>query len=186
MKVLMISGSRNPEGQTARAAQALLTGAEGAGAQVELLYLPELAIERCRQCDANGWGDCRAIGDCVIEDDLDSVLAAMRDADLLALATPVYYGTLSESIRACLDRVRRVCTHKDGRVGILGKPAVGVCVAGGSGGGSYSCAVDLERMLTSIGLDVLAIQPARRQNLDASCEMLERLGAWAVTQAKGA
>ena len=182
MKVLMISGSRNPEGQTARAAQALLTGAESAGAEVELLFLPELAIERCRQCDANGWGDCRAKGDCVIADDLDDVLNAMRGADLLAFATPVYYGTLSESIRACLDRVRRVCTHDDGRVGIRGKRAVGVCVAGGGGGGSYSCAVDLERVLTSIGLDVLAIQPARRQNLDISCQMLERLGAWAVAQ----
>ena len=186
MKVLLISGSRNPEGQTARAAQALLAGAKKAGAELDLLYLPELAIERCRQCEANGWGDCRAIGDCVIEDDLDSVLAAMRGADLLAFATPVYYGTLSESIRACLDRVRRVCTHEDGRVGIRGKPAVGVCVAGGGGGGSYSCAVDLERVLTSIGLDVLAIQPARRQNLDASCEMLELLGAWAVSQGKEA
>jgi len=182
MKVLMISGSRNPEGQTARAAKALLTGAESAGAEVAMLFLPELAIERCRQCGANGWGDCRAKGDCVIEDDLDDVLDAMRGADLLAFATPVYYGTLSESIRACLDRVRRVCTHDAGRAGINSKPAVGVCVAGGGGGGSYNCAVDLERALTSIGLNVLAIQPARRQNLDVSCEMLERLGKWAATQ----
>lgn len=182
MKVLLISGSRNREGQTARAAKALLAGAKEAGADVDTLFLPELAIERCRQCDANGWGDCRAKGECVIEDDLPRILEAMRVADLLAFATPVYYGSLSESIRACLDRVRRVCTHEAGRVGIRGKPALGVCVAGGGGGGSYNCTVDLERALTSTGLDVLAIQPARRQNLDVSCEMLERLGAWAVTQ----
>jgi len=182
VKVLLISGSRNRDGQTARAAKALLTGAESAGAAVETFFLPELQIERCRQCDANGWGDCRAKGECVIEDDLPRILEAMRAADLLAFATPVYYGSLSESIRACLDRVRRVCTHEDGAVGIRGKRALGLCVAGGGGGGSYNCAVDLERALISTGLDVLSVIPARRQNLDVSCEMLERLGAWAARQ----
>ena len=91
---------------------------------------------------------------------------------------------ISLAIEAGVDVVQYAfgVLAEDGRVGIRGKRAVGVCVAGGGGGGSYSCAVDLERVLTSIGLDVLAIQPARRQNLDATCAMLELLGAWAVTQ----
>ncbi|MGC9359170.1 MAG: flavodoxin family protein [Anaerolineae bacterium] len=182
MKILLVSGSRNVEGQTARAAKALLTGAKSVGAEATLIFLPEHEIACCRQCDADGWGDCRAKGTCVIEDDLPRILDAMRGADLLAFATPVYYGTLSESLRACLDRVRRVCTHEEGRVGIRGKRALGLCVAGGGGGGSYTCAVDLERVLTSMGLDVMSIVPARRQNLDASCQMLERLGAWAAIQ----
>jgi multimeric flavodoxin WrbA len=181
MKVLLLSGSRNREGQTARAAKALLAGSESGGAETSLIFLPEQEIACCRQCDADGWGECRAEGTCVIEDDLPGILDAMRGADLLAFATPVYYGSLSESLRACLDRVRRVCTHEVGRVGLHGKPALGVCVAGGGGGGSYACAVDLERVLTSTGFDVVSIVPARRQNLDVSCQMLERLGAWAAS-----
>jgi len=182
MTVALISGSRNREGQTARAAKALLSGAESAGAETSLIFLPEHEIACCRQCNDDGWGDCRAEGTCVIEDDLPYILEVMRGADLLVFATPVYYGSLSESLRACLDRVRRVCTHEEGRVGIRGKRALGLCVAGGGGGGSYACAVDLERVLTSTGLDVMSIIPARRQNLDVSCQMLERLGAWAASR----
>ena len=58
MKILMVLGSRNPAGQTARAAAALREGAESGGSQVEQVFLPEMAVERCRQCEDDGWGDC--------------------------------------------------------------------------------------------------------------------------------
>ncbi len=48
MKVLAILGSRNHEGQTARATRALTDAAKGAGADVESMFLTELDIERCR------------------------------------------------------------------------------------------------------------------------------------------
>jgi multimeric flavodoxin WrbA len=54
MNILFVSGSRNPEGQTARAVNAILEGAKEAGSDVELVFLPALNLERCRQCDQNG------------------------------------------------------------------------------------------------------------------------------------
>ena len=62
MKILCLLGSRNPEGQTASAAQALLKGVNEQGHETELVILPELSIERCRQCDNDGWGLCRQKG----------------------------------------------------------------------------------------------------------------------------
>ena len=50
MNILFVSGSRNPEGRTARAVNAVLEGAKEAGSDVELVFLPELNLERCRQC----------------------------------------------------------------------------------------------------------------------------------------
>ena len=55
MNILMISGSRNPEGQTAQAAGVLLEGASEAGIEGEMIFLPQLNIERCRQCDDDGY-----------------------------------------------------------------------------------------------------------------------------------
>ena len=69
MNILIVSGSRNPEGQTARAVNAVLEGAKEAGSDVELVFLPALNLERCRQCDQNGWGICKSEGRCVAEDD---------------------------------------------------------------------------------------------------------------------
>ena len=59
MKLVAIMGSRNPEGQTARATGALLDAVREAGWEVEQAFLPELTIERCRQCEASGRGGSR-------------------------------------------------------------------------------------------------------------------------------
>jgi hypothetical protein len=48
--------------QTAQAASALLTGLTEGGAHGDIVYLPLLAIERCRQCGNTGWGTCRSAG----------------------------------------------------------------------------------------------------------------------------
>ena len=178
MKILMISGSRSPEGQTGRAANALLQGAASAGADVEAVCLPALNIERCRQCDDRGWGACRTEGRCVIDDDLAALVDKIRAADAVVFANPVYFGDLSESMRAFTDRLRRTCMHEAGRPGIQGKPAVGVCVAGGGGGGAPSCCVSLEKVLARCGFDVVDMVPARRQNLEVKLRMLPIVGEW--------
>ena len=56
MKIVMISGSRNREGRTAQALAAVATGIAAAGGNSEIVFLPELNIERCRQCEKDGWG----------------------------------------------------------------------------------------------------------------------------------
>ena len=178
MKVMIVLGSRNPQGQTARAADALLQGVIDGGGQGERVFLPQMAIERCRQCEDNGWGICRSEGRCTIEDDFAALVARIREADAVVLATPVYFSDLSESMRAFTDRLRRTCMHPAGNVGIEGKPAIGICVAGGGGGGAPPCAVSLERVASRCGFDVVDMVPARRQNLDMKVEVLRATGRW--------
>ena len=182
MKAIIVLGSRNPEGQTARAADALAQGMEAAGAEVERIYLTHKTIERCRQCENNGWGLCRSEGRCVIEDDLAAIVKAIKDADISAFATPVYFGDQSESMRAFLDRVRRAYRGEASNAGIKGKPAVGICVAGGGGGGAPNCCLSLERVLTTIGFDVVDMVPVRRQNLEMKQRVLGLVGQWLVQQ----
>ena len=183
MNALIMSGSRDLAGRTAQAIAALSEGLEAEQTTCETVFLPTLDLERCRQCDDDGWGECRAEGSCVIEDDFARLVGAIRAADIVAFATPVYYGDLSESIRAFLDRLRRICTHEAGEHGIVGTPAVGICVAGGGGGGAPRCAVSLEGVLQTIGFDVVDLVPARRQNLDLKLDVLRVTGQWLATVA---
>jgi multimeric flavodoxin WrbA len=178
MKAILVCGSRNAKGQTAQAADAVLKGVTGAGGSAERVFLPALKIERCRQCNDNGWGLCRKEGRCVIDDDLSGVVEKMREADAVVCATPVYYSDLSESLRAFTDRLRRTCTHEAGRAVLEGKPLVGVCVAGGGGGGAPACCVSLEKVVARCGLDVVDMIPVRRQNLQAKLQTLESAGRW--------
>jgi multimeric flavodoxin WrbA len=178
MRILMISGSRNPQGQTARMAEALLCGAREYVEGLDSFFLPMMDIERCRQCEDNGWGICLSEGTCIIEDDFAGLVDQIRAADGLVFANPVYYHDLSESLRAFLDRLRRVCFNEYGRQGIADKPAIGICVAGGSGNGTPACGYSLEKALLAARLAVADMVLARRQNLDLKERILEETGKW--------
>ncbi len=188
MKVLVISGSRNREGQTARAINALCKGITDGGGDSEVIFLTELELERCRQCDADGWGLCRKEGRCIIEDDFAPTTEKMDGADVVVFANPVYFGDLSESMRGFLDRYRRTRFMRPGSPppGAFpsggGTPVIGLCYAGGSGNGTISCCANLERILQMCGFDVVDMIPARRQNLETKLPVLELVGKWLATR----
>ncbi|MFH0964460.1 MAG: flavodoxin family protein [Planctomycetota bacterium] len=180
MDAVVISGSRNPNGQTARASQAFLDGIQSAGGRGETVFLTQVKLERCRQCDERGWGICRSEGWCVIEDDFAGITDKIRTADLAVFATPVYFSDLSESMKAFLDRLRRITRHEEGKKRIEGRRAVGICVAGGGGGGAPACTLSLEKVLATCGFDVVDMIPVRRQNLEMKLEVLRLTGKWAA------
>ena len=180
MKTLVILGNRNRKGMTSQAADALIEGFTESGGTAEKVYLPELAIERCRQCDEDGWGRCRDKDECAADDDFAGLVEKLRAADLVVFATPVYYSDLSESMRAFVDRLRRV--SRNDRGGIKGKAAVGICVAGGGGGGAPACAANLQKILSGCKLDVLDMVPARRQNIELKLPVLRTTGRWLASQ----
>jgi multimeric flavodoxin WrbA len=193
MQILILSGSRNRQGQTARAVNAICKGIADAGAKSETLFLTELNLERCRQCNDDGWGICRSEGRCIIEDDFASIVEKMNAADALVFANPVYFGDLCESMRGFLDRYRRIRFEDvfrssnrrlPGQPPIVqgGTPAVGYCYAGGSGNGTTSCAANMERILQTCGFDVVDMIPARRQNLQMKLPLLESVGKWLATR----
>ena len=193
MRVIALSGSRNRQGGTARAIDALLKGVADAGGESESIFLTGHCLERCRQCYPDGRGICITEGRCIIEDDFASLVEKVRKADLIIFATPVYFHDLSESMKGFLDRLRRISFFKvsksPGPVGPggpppdgQGVPAVGLCYAGGSGNGTASCCFNLERTLQMCGFDVVDMIPVRRQNLEMKLALLEQVGAWLATK----
>jgi multimeric flavodoxin WrbA len=178
MKVVIILGSRDPKGQTANAADSLKDAMAGKGIQAEKLFLPVMKLERCRQCEDNGWGICRSKGQCIIEDDFGSIVDKLKKSDAVVFATPVYFGDLSESMKAFLDRLRRICMNENGQMGINDKIAAGICVAGGGGGGSHGCIINLEKVLATCGFNVLDMVSVRRQNTTLKINVLKITGEW--------
>lgn len=178
MKALIIVGSRDHEGRTGRAAATLAAALSAGGAAVESRYLLELDIQTCIQRGQNGFGMCLDEGWCKLEDGFAALVKEVQASDLICFVTPVYWGDLSECTRVFLDRLRRIGLHPHGKVGIQGKPAIGVCVAGGQGGGSINCCDSLQRVLGHCEFDVLDMIPVRKQNLDHKLEVLRLTGSW--------
>jgi multimeric flavodoxin WrbA len=190
MHVLVLSGSRNRQGKTAEAINAILKGVKEGGATSETIFLTEKKLERCRQCNPDGWGICRSEGRCIIEDDFASIVEKVKAADAVVFANPVYFADLSESLRTFTDRFRRTRFTRRAPTppGLPpgattgGTPAIGYCYAGGSGNGTANCALNLERTLQTCGFDVVDMILARRQNLANKLPMLEMEGRWLATK----
>ena len=180
MKVTAILGSRNREGKTAEATNALLNALKANGATIVSHYLPELKLESCRMCDHDGWGQCRSTGTCVIEDDLERLVEEIRSSEIAVFATPVYYGDLSECMKVFTDRLRRISATRIGPTGENPNfiPTIGICNAGGGGGGSEQCATNLKKVLATSGFEVIDMVPVRRQNMTYKIRSLAEMGEW--------
>ncbi len=162
MRVLAVQASPNSDGLTAACAREALQGAQQAGADGELVDLCELDIERCRQCE-DGWGICRREGNCIIEDDFQALREKLWAADALILSVPVYYGDLSESAKAFLDRLRRCEATQGENNKVKGTPVLGIAAAGGGGGGTVTCSLTMERSFGPMGMPIFDILPIRQR-----------------------
>ncbi len=100
MKIVAVLGSPRPQGNSSTLARAFLQAAAARGAEVTEYLLNQLAYQGCQGCMA-----CKTKRDtCILEDDLAPVLNAVKEADLLVLASPVYFGDLSGQMKCFFDR----------------------------------------------------------------------------------
>ena len=97
--VLIISASPRKGGNSDTLCDQFAKGAKEAGNDVEKLRLSELHIEYCSACYA-----CKKQGHCVKQDDMEYVLDKMRAADVIVLATPVYFYTMNAQLKTMIDR----------------------------------------------------------------------------------
>lgn len=98
--VLILNGSPREKGNSATLANQLTLGAEEDGAVVESILLHDMDIRPCDACDF-----CQEDGSgCVIADDMQSLYPKLRAADVIVIATPVYWFSLPAQIKLCIDR----------------------------------------------------------------------------------
>ena len=97
--VLVISTSPRKGGNSERIADEFIKGAKDAGNQVEKIELRNNTISFCRGCLA-----CQKTQKCVINDDAVQIAEKMKNADVLAFATPIYYYEMSGQMKTMLDR----------------------------------------------------------------------------------
>jgi len=180
MRILALNASPNQDGLTAVCAEALLSGAQEAEAEVKLIHLCDLNLSVCQACE-NGWGLCRREGRCIQEDDFEAVRQEILAAEAWVLSTPVYFGEPSEVARVLLDRLRRCDIGPNGGQ-LRGKDFLGICAAGGSGRGIGTCAEVLERISGHMGLRLADLILVTRRNKVYKVDCLKAAGRALVEQ----
>ncbi|MDD2648242.1 MAG: flavodoxin family protein [Eubacteriales bacterium] len=114
--IALLIGSPRRGGNTETLALSFSEGALSAGNTVDAIYASELDIRPCRGCNY-----CyRSEGNkCALCDDMPRVYERLMSADVIAVASPVYFYSLPSPLKALIDRlhspirnsfrVRRLC-----------------------------------------------------------------------------
>ena len=101
-KVVILNGSPRKKGNTSALVRAFAEGAESAWNMVTEFFLDGMNIHGCKGC-FGGHSD-RACP-CVQKDDMDQIYPAVRECDVVVLATPLYYWNMSGQLRTAVDRL---------------------------------------------------------------------------------
>ena len=107
MRILGIMGSPRIKGNTDLLLDEALKGARSQGAYVEKILVDELEIAPCHE----DYG-CLVDGNCVIRDDMDSIYPKLLEADVVIIASPIFFYGLTSQVKALIDRCQALWARK--------------------------------------------------------------------------
>ncbi len=84
-----------------------LKGAESVGAEVSSLHCGDLSISGCLEC-----GGCDESGVCVVEDDMQPVYDRLVEADVIILASPIFFYSVPAQTKALIDRCQALWSKR--------------------------------------------------------------------------
>lgn len=97
--ILVLSASPRRGGNSDTLCDAFIRGAREAGHETEKLFLRDKDIRYCTGC-----GVCNNTHACVQKDDMAAILDKMLAADVIVLATPVYFYSMDAQLKTLIDR----------------------------------------------------------------------------------
>ena len=107
MKVLGLFGSPRRGGNTDILLEETLKGAEKEGAEVERLFITDFTITPCKECHG-----CERTGQCVIPDDMEKIYPKLLEADVIILASPIFFYGITAWAKALVDRCQAFWSRK--------------------------------------------------------------------------
>lgn len=106
-KIVVIMGSPRKNGNSTALARSFIEGAQKKGAEIETFHLHYMNIKPCSGCDK-----CiiDAGSGCVIDDDMQQIYDAIPTADIIVIASPIYWFNLNAQTKLFLDRCYALST----------------------------------------------------------------------------
>ena len=101
MKITILNGSPRKE-NTAAMAEAFAEGAKAAGHEVEILHVGKMKIAGCLGCE---YCHTKGEGTCIQKDDMEKIMPAYKESDMVVFASPIYYFGMTAQIMAAIQRV---------------------------------------------------------------------------------
>lgn len=112
-KILILNGSYHKNGMISALIDSFIDGTKEFKTQVEIenIFLPELKFEYCRGCFNCVKNSAMPIGECSINDGIKDILQKMLEADILVLATPIYFYGPTAIMKKFIERNLAMCFY---------------------------------------------------------------------------
>jgi multimeric flavodoxin WrbA len=107
MKVIAFLGSPREGGNSDLLLREVIKAVEESGSDVRLFLLNEMNIMPCQNC-----GGCDETGVCIYDDDMTQIYEAIRAADRVILASPIFFFGVSAQAKAMVDRCQAFWCEK--------------------------------------------------------------------------
>ncbi|MFC2035442.1 flavodoxin family protein [Chloroflexota bacterium] len=158
--ILGLVGSPRTDGLTNQLVSSALEGAARAGSTIELVQMSEYVVDACKDCLP--WV-CADNLKCTYEDgNLEVLSEKLLSCDGLVLGTPVYWGDTTAMVRLLILKIFRVYARTQP---LLGIPAYGIAIAGGSGNGLVSGLRPLYHFFRTMWMRAIQPLPVTRFDL---------------------
>jgi multimeric flavodoxin WrbA len=125
MKTIAFLGSPRKEGNTETLLREAVRGIEDSGFTVDIFDLNTMNISPCQNC-----GGCDETGVCIYEDDMSRIYEAIRTADRIILASPIFFFALSAQTKIMIDRCEKYLLKKPIPAGQYGRKGLLLLVGG--------------------------------------------------------
>ena len=109
-KVVAIYGSYRKNGNSATILNLILDEIKEKNVEIEKFYLSDLAISPCKGCFY-----CRKNNECVINDDMKTILKRIKEADKVLISIPVFMFQAASVVKVMLDRLYPILEGEPGR-----------------------------------------------------------------------
>lgn len=121
-KVIILNGSPRKNWNTYKMCESFARGVKESGAEAEIINLYDINFKGCRSCFACKLKNGKNFGKCSYPDDLTPILDKISVSDGIVLASPIYFGDISGTLRSCLERLLfPFFEYKDGMPSIAPK-----------------------------------------------------------------
>ena len=101
MNILVLNGSPRPKGNTKMMIAAFQESAVSSGHEVKVVDVCSKKIGGCLACE---YCHTKGAGVCVQKDDMQEIYWLLQEADMLVIASPIYYHGISGQLKCTIDR----------------------------------------------------------------------------------
>lgn len=105
IKIIALVGSYRKGGVVDRVVDEIIASARQEGAEVNKIYLLDQHIEFCSNCRTCTQQEGEQPGECVIEDDMRSLLDEIARSDAIVLGSPMNVGTVTAVTKRFMERL---------------------------------------------------------------------------------